>query len=144
MSPIDLPSTVLFVATERNTLAFRWSGNGKETREFFDDQGARVGCVSTTDRGEFVVGRNEAIYFYGPEGRGACFALEGDKQMIKWFRSYAVIVTLDTRKSSAKTLTLYDLKNKFIAFQETFSAEVAFVQNEWGHLFVFLQDKRVI
>ena len=30
------------------------------------------------ERRDMVVARDEAIYVYGPEGRGACYAYEGE------------------------------------------------------------------
>jgi hypothetical protein len=38
----------------------------------------------------------QAIYCYTPEGRGPCYAIEGQKIMLEWFRSYLVIIAKDT------------------------------------------------
>lgn len=34
----------------------------------------------------------QAIYCYTPDGRGPCYAVEGQKIMLEWFRTYLVIV----------------------------------------------------
>jgi len=41
-------------------------------------QGCELGCaiVGESDQ-EMILGRTEAVYFYGPEGRGACFIFDG-------------------------------------------------------------------
>jgi len=39
-------------------------------------------CTAVTERGEFVVARPEGVYFYTPDGRGACLALPGDKRHV--------------------------------------------------------------
>lgn len=93
---------------------------------------------------DLVIGKRDAVYFYGSDGRGPAFAFEGDKKVIAWFRSYLVIVTRDAIGSKGgasgssaslmaaaaasggagagagkgasrqNTLSIYDLKNKFI------------------------------
>lgn len=35
----------------------------------------------------------QAVYFYEPEGRGPCFAFEGEKKMLSWFRGYLIVVS---------------------------------------------------
>ena len=43
-----------------------------------DEAGAEAGCAVLNQEGELVVGRNEAFYFNTLDGRGPCFACEGD------------------------------------------------------------------
>jgi hypothetical protein len=39
----------------------------------------------------------QAVYCYTPDGRGPCYAVEGEKKMLQWFRNYLVIVAKDTK-----------------------------------------------
>lgn len=70
-------SISLFIVTTNRVLSVAVSGKGGETRTI-DEQGCGLGCaVMDWNRREMVVARDEAIYLYGPAGRGACFAYEG-------------------------------------------------------------------
>ena len=40
-----------------------------------------------------VLGRDEAIYLYGPDERGPCFAFDGPKHSILWHGSSLVVIT---------------------------------------------------
>ena len=44
----------------------------------------------------FAMARKDAVYFYSTDGRGQCYAIEGEKCHIFWFRNYLVIVTRET------------------------------------------------
>ncbi len=69
---------VLFVATK--TRVARVITVGKDlSAQVLDDFGCEPGCSTMTDTGEFAMGRDEAVYFYTPEGRGACRPFEGQK-----------------------------------------------------------------
>lgn len=66
----------LFIVTTNRVLSAPVSGKG-ETR-IIDDVGCALGCAAMdSQRKEMVVARDEAIYLYGPDGRGACLAYEG-------------------------------------------------------------------
>lgn len=52
-----------------------------------------------------------AIYFYEPEGRGACRPFEGTKIFVTWFRSYLVVVSEDPN-SKQHQANIYDLANQ--------------------------------
>jgi hypothetical protein len=85
---------------------------------------------------EMAIADNQAVYFYGPDGRGPCFIIDGEKTSIHWFKGYLVIVSkepkpiyLDSISGSVKPpheestgtlLTIYDLKGKYIAFRGDF------------------------
>lgn len=73
----------LFIVTTNRILSAAVSSKGGETRTI-DEQGSGLGCaVMDWDRREMVVARDEAIYLYGPAGRGACFAYEGTSRRIR-------------------------------------------------------------
>jgi hypothetical protein len=67
----------LFIVTTNRVLCAPVSGKGGEARTI-DELGCGLGCaVMDWDKREMIVARDEAIYLYGPEGRGACYAYEG-------------------------------------------------------------------
>ena len=49
-----------------------------------------MNCTCMSEDNEFVIGRDEAVYFYEPEGRGQCVVFEGVKKQLYWFREYLV------------------------------------------------------
>jgi len=94
-----------------------------------------------SDDDNMVLGKPEAVYFYESEGmaakaflivahspdhsrfyigRGPCFALEGQKTILTWFRTYLVIVGSDPANPKFNSFNIYDLRNKFIAYTGSF------------------------
>lgn len=66
----------LFIVTTNRVLSA--PVNGKGEARTIDDVGCALGCATMdSQRKEMVVARDEAIYLYGPDGRGACLAYEG-------------------------------------------------------------------
>lgn len=90
---------------------------------------------------DLVLGRSEAIYFYEVDGRGPCWAFEGEKKYIGWFRGYLLAVIGDVKKPEKNTFNIYDLKNKLIAFSAVVG-EVAHVLSEGGNLTVLTKDHK--
>jgi vacuolar protein sorting-associated protein 11 len=86
----------------------------------------------------------KGVWFYKPEGKGGCYAFEGKKLMIQWYRNYLVVLSNDTnRKNSVEQIvTIYDLTNKYIAFKlsldKAFATEIF---QEWGNLFILANEK---
>jgi len=48
----------------------------------------------------------QAIYCYTPDGRGPCYAVEGQKIMLEWFRTYLVIVAKEAANVPRTTTTI--------------------------------------
>ncbi|KAJ3101070.1 Vacuolar protein sorting-associated protein 11 [Phlyctochytrium bullatum] len=150
----DVRSTSLYIVTLAKVLICPTST--KEITSTLEESGADVGCTVSTQQESgqhIVVGREEAVYFYGPDGRGPCFIIEGSKISMTWFRNYLVIISKDIPlpQPAAETernlgsagslrsngnaeeealgseygtiLTVYDLKCKLIAFRGTFGGE---------------------
>jgi hypothetical protein len=70
----------LFVVTTNRVLCAQVGGKGSggDCRTV-DEIGGGLGCATMDwDRREMIVARDEAVYLYGPEGRGACYAYEGE------------------------------------------------------------------
>ncbi|XP_059057678.1 vacuolar protein sorting-associated protein 11 homolog [Achroia grisella] len=130
--------TLWWPATERNVTLER--------------QGAPPACSALADNHGLTVAVGNAIYCYTPEGRGPCYALEGDKVGLNWFRSYLVITSNETQsKSTASTstgpkshhITILDIQNKFIVFSKTFDLIDAVI-TEWGSFYILTKKKEII
>ena len=108
----------------------------------------------------FILGRKDAIYFYQNDGRGPCLAFDNEKLILHWFRGYLIVVSKEQLPfptnltdsvvqssvvdSDAKNrLTIYDIRNKYIAFSATFSS-INQIFAEWGYLFILLNDGRLV
>ncbi|KAM3965678.1 vacuolar protein sorting 11 isoform 2-T2 [Aphomia sociella] len=115
--------------------------------------GASPGCSALADPHGLTVAVGNAIYCYTAEGRGPCYALEGDKAGLNWFRSYLVITSNETpSKSTASTstttpkshhITILDIQNKFIVFSKTFDLIDAVI-TEWGSCYILTKKKEII
>ncbi|KAG6447658.1 hypothetical protein O3G_MSEX005084 [Manduca sexta] len=141
----------LFVVSRAN-IRLVWLNT--ERIDVLDTMGAAVGCSVLTDKQRLTVATNDAIYCYTTEGKGPCYAIEGEKVRLDWFRSYLVITTNETsNKVAASTssapaqkshhVTILDIQNKFIVFSQTFD-EIDAVLIEWGSFYILTKSKEVI
>ena len=80
------------------------------------------------------------------EGRGPCYAFEGEKVDLHWFRGYLVIVSRTSSKgdmiNDKTSVTIFDVQNKFIAFTVPI-IDACSIISEWGSLFVLTKDKKL-
>ncbi|CAN4099934.1 unnamed protein product [Withania somnifera] len=97
---------------------------------------------AVTPNTEFIIGRPEAIYFYEIDGRGPCWAFEGEKKFLGWFRGYLLCVFADQR-TGKNTFNVYDLKNRLIAHSIVVK-EVSQMLCEWGNIILILEDKSAL
>ncbi len=151
--PIEEPITSLRYFEGRKATLIAVSSNraslfavSEKDQEFItDEQGCELGCSAQTDQNEIVIGRKDGVFYYGNEGRGKCFALEGDKKFLCWFRSYLIVVTAERKPPNVvtNTVTIYDLNNKFIAYSDVKFPEIAHVITEWGTVFFVCKDGKV-
>ncbi|KAI9206228.1 uncharacterized protein BJ171DRAFT_43595 [Polychytrium aggregatum] len=166
----------LFIVTLASIIKMVTSG-GKDTKEIVDDFGADIGCTiaySHSAMQEFLVGKNEAIYSYGIDGRGPCYIIEDFKTSMTLCRQYVAVVSRAKKIKSdlvqapdapdvenfvqgepGTVLTIYDLKNKFIAFTGSFgSASLAAdelgsgvpitnIVSQWDELLVVTAERKV-
>lgn len=106
----------------------------------------QIGCdgknIAMSDRLELIIGRPEAVYFYEDDGRGPCWAFEGEKKFLGWFRGYLLCVIADQR-SGKNTFNIYDLKNRLIAHSVVVN-EVAHMLCEWGNIILVMTDKSIL
>lgn len=150
----------LFAGTASQVVSVNLAVRDKETMQVLDSHGCSPQCATMSvvsdpkkEDSQFIVGRQEAVYFYHPEGRGSCLAFEEEKVILRWFRNYLVLVCKDAKAPVAagaaarsgleKTVvTIYDIQNKFVAYSALIPGVVD-VFFEWGSLFVLVQDGKM-
>ncbi|NP_001120879.1 vacuolar protein sorting-associated protein 11 homolog [Xenopus tropicalis] len=144
-------TTHLFVVTTENVRSYELTQKDYPYTEL-DSHGCGLRCSALSDPSQdlqFVVAGNECVYLYQPDERGPCFAFEGQKMIVHWYRGYLIIVSKDrlefagragdSQAMDRQTLTIYDLSNKLIAYSSAFT-EVVDVLAEWGSLYVLTRD----
>lgn len=162
---VDTSVTTLYVATVSRILKLVISGRGQgQPARNLEDSGCAAGCMTVDKRtGDIVVVRDDAIYYYGPDGRGPCFGFDGPKSMVKIFNGYLALVCPPTQNSTtpksntlrrfggaqaedifnASTFTLLDTATKFVAHSESVISPVKALFKVWGDLFMLTQDGKV-
>lgn len=134
--------TSLFITTTSKTIVIpSVTGRGTDPRILEESDGAGLGCVVMDGKArDLIVGRDEGIYLYGLEGRGAVLAYEGSKSSIHNLGKSLVIVSppftpsansnsATVRRSAAAVsevgssssaasakVTVFDLVNKFVSY----------------------------
>ncbi|KAG7086657.1 hypothetical protein E1B28_002597 [Marasmius oreades] len=106
-----------------------------------------------------IVAREEALYMVGIDGRGNCYAHEGQKSSIHIHSAYVVIVSppiLPTGSAASATVrniaragdtegeitkvTIFDPANKLVAFSGPFKGVREVISAPWGSLYVLEDD----
>ncbi|KAG8434609.1 hypothetical protein GDO86_012832 [Hymenochirus boettgeri] len=144
-------TTHLFVVTTENVRSYELTQKDYPYTEL-DSHGCGLRCSTLTDPSQdlqLVVAGNDCVYLYQRDERGPCFAFEGQKMIVHWYRGYLVIVSKDrsnfaghagnSHTMDKQLLTIYDLSNKLIAYSCIFT-EVVDVLAEWGSLYVLTRD----
>ncbi|KAG9243541.1 vacuolar protein sorting protein-like protein [Calycina marina] len=156
--------TTLYVATISRILKLVISGRGQgQPARTLEDLGCGVGCMTVDDQnGDIVVVRDDAIYYYGVEGRGPCYAYDGPKSLVRIHGDYVALVSPPSNAIPAKTgilrrfgntqadaifntstFTLLDTHLMFVAHSESLVSQVQSVFMIWGDLFALTQDGKV-
>ncbi|OVA10630.1 Clathrin [Macleaya cordata] len=138
---VDGPALQLFAVTPTSVSLFSLQDQPPR-RHTLDQIGCDVNAVTMSDRLELIVGRPEAVYFYEVDGRGPCWAFEGEKKFLGWFRGYLLCVIADQRNGK-NTFNIYDLKNRLIA-HSLVVREVSHLICEWGNIILIMSDKTAI
>ena len=60
--------------------------------EGWTESGSAEGCACVSSMQELVLGRQEAVFFYSAEERGACFAFAGTKLQMEWHRAFLLLL----------------------------------------------------
>ncbi|KAJ0982171.1 hypothetical protein J5N97_010426 [Dioscorea zingiberensis] len=122
-------------------------------RQTLDQIGCDSNAVTMSDRLDLILGRPEAVYFYEVDGRGPCWAFEGEKKFIevshmlsKW--GYIIFIMNDKRilcigekdmESKLDMLfkkTLYTVAINLVQSQQADAAASAEVLRKYGdHLY---------
>ncbi|XP_021845729.1 vacuolar protein-sorting-associated protein 11 homolog [Spinacia oleracea] len=137
----DGPDILLFAVTPSSVSLFNLQYQPAK-RQTLDQIGCDTKSVAMSDRSELIIGRPEAVYFYEDDGRGPCWAFEGEKKFLGWFRGYLLCVIAGQR-STKDTFNIYDLKNRLIAHSATVN-EVSHVLCEWGNIILIMADKSAV
>ncbi|KAG0044794.1 hypothetical protein BGZ83_009928 [Gryganskiella cystojenkinii] len=141
---------LLFIATTSKVLLYNTFTKHTQT---LDDQGGGLGCAVMNETSqELAIARDEAIFFYGADGRGPAYAFDGPKTFISFYKSYLVLVSPPNITSAASRhfgvnsaalsandttrLTVIDTVNKFTAYQATFAHGIRSVICEWGSIYI--------
>jgi hypothetical protein len=80
------------------------------------------------------------VYCFSKEGRGATYALEGEKALLLSSRGYLLVTSVD--RTNAHSVTVYDLRNKLVAFSGNVGS-VRFAVSEWACFLLVGHDGRV-
>ncbi|XP_060522802.1 vacuolar protein sorting-associated protein 11 homolog isoform X2 [Cylas formicarius] len=145
-------NTFLFVSTDRSIIVYNIFQKDKEQKCHLDNIGCAKNCsvlAESFQECHFMVGRNDAVYCYSADGRGPCYAIDGEKVMLQWFRNYLVIISKNSRPTAMTTMsnesqgsavqgdliTVLDIHNKFIVFS-CVMPNIKAILNEWGSFFI--------
>ncbi|KAH7422083.1 hypothetical protein KP509_13G089700 [Ceratopteris richardii] len=139
---VDGQSRQLFVVTKDSISLFNMHEQTPQNI-VLDQIGCDGRCVTMNDNQELVIGLPEAVYFYDNDGRGPCWAFEGEKSFIGWFRGYLMVVIADQRRTDKNLFNIYDLKNKLIAYSFPIG-KVTNVLCEWGNVIILTDDHKVV
>lgn len=138
---VDGQALQLFAVTPDSVSLFSMH-NQPPRRQTLDQIGCNFNSVTMSDRLELIIGRPEAVYFYEVDGRGPCWAFEGEKKFLGWFRGYLLCVIADQR-TGKDTFNVYDLKNRLIAHSLVVK-EVSHMLCEWGNIILIMTDKSTL
>ncbi|GER54061.1 vacuolar protein sorting 11 [Striga asiatica] len=131
----------LFAVTPSSVSLFNLQSQ-TQSAQTLDHIGSETASVAMSDHLELIVGRPEAVYFYEVDGRGPCWAFEGEKKLLGWFRGYLLCVIAD-QITGKNTFNIYDLKNRLIAYS-TAVPEVSHMLCEWGNIVLIMSDKSAL
>ncbi|CAG9857975.1 unnamed protein product [Phyllotreta striolata] len=154
----------LFVATEALVVVYNVTQKDKEQKYHLDNIGCAKKCcvlAESMQESHFMIGRDDAVYCYTSDGRGPCYAVDGEKIALEWFRSYLIIISKSTRSTNltampasnensinqsvvneTNSITVLDIHNKFIVFSTTMP-KIKAILNEWGALYILDEANRV-
>lgn len=156
---------VLYIATTGRLSSIVISGRGQgQAVRTVDNRGCRVGCMTQDPETEdIVVAREDAIYNYGPGGRGPSYAFDGPKTLVLMYKHYVGLICPPRVASLSKTktfkqlggdevddlftsssFTLLDTDLKYIAHTESLPTQIKAVFVEWGELFLLTSDGKLL
>ncbi|KAI0086320.1 hypothetical protein BDY19DRAFT_894941 [Irpex rosettiformis] len=162
----DSSNVYLFIVTIGHVLTYQASGKGSGGAPTeVDEVGCDLGCAAMDWRAKnMVIAKDEAIYIYSTEGRGACYAYEGFKSFVHTHLNYLAIVSPPfTPSASAPSATirnfvarnaepkadiakvvLFDLENKIIAYSGTHIEGIRHVFSVGRNVYLVSNDGKLL
>ena len=114
------------------------------------------------DTKDIFVAREDAIYTYGPNGRGRSFAFDGPKKLITTFGDYVALLCPPrvAQVSQSKqfrrlggdeiddifastSFSLLDLDLRYIAHTDSLPSQIKYVFQEWGDMFLVTDEGKL-
>ncbi|ODQ82417.1 hypothetical protein BABINDRAFT_159013 [Babjeviella inositovora NRRL Y-12698] len=145
--------SVLYITTTSRILTVPTTGRnqGKPDKILDKKQGCDLGCAYE-DSGDLVVARDDGLTFYNTLGKHSFLPLEVAKRRVFNFGKYLLIVTetiperseqlsslIGGTRSAARVL-IVDLKNRFVAHQQSLQSAVSDVFHMWGDTYLYTKD----
>ncbi|KFB46003.1 AGAP002665-PA-like protein [Anopheles sinensis] len=138
--------TQMFVCSNSGVYLYNLHSRDKEIRVILSSMKKEVGCCALQtghNEGHFMVGLDDAVYCYTSDGRGPCYALEGSKTLLHWYRSHLLVVMRSPRSPGGYNLTVIDIQNKFIVFTSPIE-EVVAILTEFGTCYILTEGKQIL
>ncbi|KAF4820547.1 Vacuolar protein sorting-associated protein 11-like protein [Colletotrichum siamense] len=158
--------TTLFISTTARILKLAISRRGHSSPpKTVEDLGCNVDCMTVDKRtGDVVVAREDAIYTYTLEGRGAPRAYESPKRLVSIYQDYVALICppsspttdkpSDTMRRrfgggaadalfNASTFVLLEPDLRVIGHTQSLISPFKAIFQIWGDLFVLTQDGKV-
>ncbi|XP_050072168.1 vacuolar protein sorting-associated protein 11 homolog [Anopheles maculipalpis] len=138
--------TQMFVCSSSGVYLYNLHSRDKEIRVILATIKKPVGCCALQtghNEGHFMVGLDDAVYCYTSDGRGPCYALDGSKTLLHWYRSHLLVVMRNPRSPGGFNLTVIDIQNKFIVFTSPIE-EVSAILTEFGTCYILTEAKQVL
>ncbi|KAI8304247.1 Vacuolar protein sorting-associated protein 11-like protein [Colletotrichum sp. SAR11_59] len=158
--------TTLFISTTARILKLAISRRGHSSPpKTVEDLGCNVDCMTVDKKtGDVVVAREDAIYTYTLEGRGAPRAYESPKRLVSIYQDYVALIcppsSSTTDKPSdtmrrrfgggaadalfnASTFVLLEPDLRVIGHTQSLISPFKSIFQIWGDLFVLTQDGKV-
>nr|POE71978.1 vacuolar protein sorting-associated protein 11 like [Quercus suber] len=155
-------TTTLYIGTTSRVLALAISGKAKGTAaRTLDENGCAVGCMTmNSSSNEIVVARDDAIYTYGPRGKGISYPYDCTKKLLGLFKDYVLLGSPPndnlarnslhafggiqaTEIASNSTFTILNTNFKFIAHTELVSSQIQTFFSLWGDIFLLSIDGKI-
>ncbi|XP_061389282.1 vacuolar protein sorting-associated protein 11 homolog [Musca vetustissima] len=140
----------MFVCSDAGVFCYSILANGNytENKIVIDDVVAPMSCCALKPKREpseeryFVVAREDALYCYTIEGRGPCFAINGSKQIVKWFGKHLIVVKASPNSSKRSSqLVIINIENNMMVLNEELAEiECIFPTSDFDNCLIFTKD----
>ncbi|KAF6207549.1 hypothetical protein GE061_015996 [Apolygus lucorum] len=152
----------LYVATVNSIEMFDISHKDREKRiNLNSEKGCSLRCsvlVENEKENNFYVAQDEAVFCYTNGVMGPCYAVNGEKHQLHWFRGYLVIVAEDVNSVSMLTslpnsprnvlqkgshvISVLDTQNNVTAYHSN-EHDVQNILIEWGSFYIISANNKL-